>query len=75
MAMKKKKKASEEIKRDMCPKPQKERSRGNKKGHVFGTSKKNGQVPNSRISHSHVSLIDKKRMMEKKKFSKIQWYD
>ena len=24
----------------MCPKPQKERSRGNKKGHVSGTSKK-----------------------------------
>ena len=40
MAMKKKKKAFKEIKRDMCPKPQKERSRGNKKGHVSGTSKK-----------------------------------
>jgi hypothetical protein len=36
----KEKKASEEIKRDMCLKPQKERSRGNKKGHVSGTSKK-----------------------------------
>ena len=56
MAMKKKKKASEEIKRDMCPKPQKERSRGNKKGHVSGTSKKNGQVPNSRISHIAMCL-------------------
>lgn len=28
----------------MCPKPQKERSRGNKKGHVSGTSKKNKKM-------------------------------
>ena len=56
MAMKKKKKVSEEIKRDMCPKPQKERARGNKKGHVSGTSKKKGQVPNSRISHIAMCL-------------------
>ena len=35
-----KKKRSEEIKRDKCPKPQKDRSRGNKKEQVSGTSKK-----------------------------------
>jgi len=44
-------KISEEIKRDKCPKPQKDRSRGNKKGQVSRTTlKKNGHVPSSRIS-------------------------
>ena len=64
----------------MCPKPQKEISRGNKKGHVSGTSKKikikkMGKCPTVELATQPCDSNRQKENDGKEKFSKIQWYD